>query len=337
MSDFAAPIPAAIPGDEPTSPARVALSDLSLQFVGTGSELFGIQFVNGILTIVTLGIYYPWARARELRFMIGSLQAGQDRFSFHGQGRELFLGLLRAWLIFLGPLTALWFTMYLSKPGSDVQILAGFAFYLLLLVFFSFAAVGSLRYRASRTRWRGIRFAFDGSAREFGAQYGLRLLLTIVTLGLAYPIAATWRRDYFLTHARFGSERFEFDGKASDLMRPYVLCWLLLLPTFGLSMTWFHGFQQAYYWNHTRLAGGKFSSTMTGGLWLGLAFANGVLIGITFGIGAAWALTTLQREFFNRLSLQGVDLSRVRAAASEGTATGEGAADLFDGGAFDMA
>src|SRR5262245_21209231 len=234
--------PAAIPSDESAPSARVTLSDLSLQFVGTGSELFKIQLVNGILTIVTLGIYYPWARARELRFMIGSLQAGEDRFSFHGQGRELFFGLLRAWLIFLGPLTVLWLAMQLNQLGTDLNILAGFAFSFLLLAFFAFSAVGSLRYRASRTRWRGIRFGFDGSAKEFGGQYGLRLFLTFITLGLAYPIAATWRREYFLTHARFGTERFEFDGKASDLMRPFVICWLLILPTFAMSMTWFHVF-----------------------------------------------------------------------------------------------
>jgi uncharacterized membrane protein YjgN (DUF898 family) len=38
-----------------------------LEFKGEGSAFFGILIVNWILTVLTLGFYYPWARAKQLQ------------------------------------------------------------------------------------------------------------------------------------------------------------------------------------------------------------------------------------------------------------------------------
>jgi hypothetical protein len=38
-----------------------------LEFKGQGSAFFGILIVNWILTVLTLGFYYPWARAKQLQ------------------------------------------------------------------------------------------------------------------------------------------------------------------------------------------------------------------------------------------------------------------------------
>jgi uncharacterized membrane protein YjgN (DUF898 family) len=40
----------------------------ALDFSGTGGELFVIKLVNGILTTLTLGIYFFWAKVKELRW-----------------------------------------------------------------------------------------------------------------------------------------------------------------------------------------------------------------------------------------------------------------------------
>ena len=108
--------------------------------------------MNWALTLVTLGIYYPWARARELSFMIGSLVAGGDPFTFHGTGRELFRGFLRAWLLFLLPLFGLGVLLNLPNLEPDLEVALVLGLYLLLFAFMIFAIVGSLRYRASRAR-----------------------------------------------------------------------------------------------------------------------------------------------------------------------------------------
>lgn len=310
---------------------------LTFDYAAAGGEFFVLQLVNALLTAVTLGLYYAWARVKLLRFVIGAVKAGEDCLTFHGEGRELFWGVLRAWAMFLVPLIVVY--AYLSWPGTETssKTTALVVFYVLLFVFVTYSLMGSLRYRAARTTWRGIRFRFTGKFSEFGGDYAVRAVLVLVTLGLAYPFAATWRRRYIMEHLYFGGEPFGFEGEAKDLFARYVLCWFLFIPTLGLSMGWYQGYQQAYFWSNTTLAGGRFRSTLTGGDWLGLLLGNAFMVLLTFGIMAPWAYLRMHRDFFRALSLEGADLSRVRAAQSDGSATAEGAADLLDAdGALDL-
>jgi len=319
------PFPAAGPGGQPGAPTPVTLA-----YTGEGGELLLIGIVNWLLTMVTLGFYFAWARVRYLRFMIGSVRANGDPFTFLGKGSELFWGVLRAWLLFGLPLIALAVAINLTTgdPGTTALLMA--LFYAVLLVFVPFAVIGSLRYRASRTSWRGIRFGFDGRFGEFAPQYLVRMVGMVLTLGIAYPFVSNWRREYVLAHSRFGSESFGYDGNASDLFPRYLLCWLFTLPTFGLTMGWFHGYQQAYFWNHTTLAGARFRSRLTGGDWLAMSIVNAFLVAFTLGIAAPWAYVRLHRMFFNGLSLEAIDLAKVHARASEGSGTGEAAAGMLD-------
>lgn len=315
----------------PPSGSATLLSRVTgFAYSGRGSEYFGIQFVNWVVTFATGGIFYPWARVRELRFTIGSVVVDGDPFTFHGRGGELFWGILKAWLLFVPLIVAL--SLAINLPGVDtgLRIIASVLLYALIIAIVAFTVIGSLRYRASRTSWRGIRFGFDGSLKEFGGAYALRLVAVFLTLGLAYAHVATWRRGYMLSHTRAGGERFGFDGVAADLFPRYVLCWLLAFPTLGMSMVWFHGHQQAYYWNHTTLAGGRFRSALTGGEWLGVSLVNGLLAALTLGLGAPFAYVNLHRAFFGRLTLEDADFARIRAAESGGSGMGEGAASLFD-------
>ena len=39
-----------------------------IDFNGYGGELFGILAKNFLLNVLTLRIYYPWAKARQLRY-----------------------------------------------------------------------------------------------------------------------------------------------------------------------------------------------------------------------------------------------------------------------------
>src|SRR5688572_33393203 len=95
--------PPAEPGTAwPPSPTPGAeRSGLGFAFTGSGTEYFVIQLVNGLLTFITLGFYYPWARIRQLRFLIGSLMVGSDPFTFRAEGGELLWGVVRAWLLFI--------------------------------------------------------------------------------------------------------------------------------------------------------------------------------------------------------------------------------------------
>jgi uncharacterized membrane protein YjgN (DUF898 family) len=264
---------------------------------------------------------------RELGFNIGNARLAGDAFSFHGRGGELFRGFLLAWLFFVLPLIALNIALSLSPANAPVLLLL----YAFLLVFIPVALVGSARYRLSRTSWRGIRFGFDGTAMEFALGFVPRLLLTFLSLGLAYPVFACWRRSFMVNHARFGTQRLSITTDAGDLYGRFIVAWLLFVPTLGLSGAWFYGEMQAYFWNRTRIGPASFHCSMTGWDWLAMQIKNGIVTMITFGLYTPWALVGVQRLMIESLCVEDtVDLAAIRQQLDEASALGEGAAGLLD-------
>ena len=67
-----------------------------LQFKGSGSDYFAILILNWLLTSITLGLYYPWARARTLSYIYGNTELEGSRFVFHGTGKQMFVGFIKA-------------------------------------------------------------------------------------------------------------------------------------------------------------------------------------------------------------------------------------------------
>lgn len=312
----------------PPVPPPTSTSPWTIEFRGRGGELFGIHFVNGLLNLFTLGIWFAWGRVRELRFFVGNMWVDHDPLSFHGRGGELFRGVLIAFFFFILPIYALFIlgSIVPGVLGSLCTLTAALGIGLL----FAFASVGALRYRLPRTRWRGIRFGFDGIPSEFLRGFIWRAALVLVTLGFYHPIYSCWRRKWILSRTRFGSESFDCDAEPGPLYRPFLVCWLLSLVTLGLSWVWYRGFLQAHLWNHSRLGTARFTSTMTGGGWLRFQLINALLGFVTLGLAASWIVTRSYRYFFSSLTLDGtLDLAAIRQRVQATSGIGEGAHDLL--------
>src|SRR5688572_31125634 len=76
-------------------------STATFRYHGTGGALFGLAFVNGLLTIVTLGIYSFWAKNKVREFHYSHTEMDGDRFAYHGTGGELFAGAVKAVAVLL--------------------------------------------------------------------------------------------------------------------------------------------------------------------------------------------------------------------------------------------
>ena len=186
----------------PTS-AVAAGGSRQLTFHGSGGTLFGIYVVNILLTIVTFGFYRFWGRVKVRRFMLSQTAFEGDRFAYHGTGKELLLGFVKA-LLFVGmPITAL---STAARLSGDVKIvIATQAFTsLLVFIFIPIAMVGARRYRLSRTSWRGIRFSFRGRAWAFVRIFMLATLLNSVTLTLYYPFFQARQQGFLVSNSYFG-------------------------------------------------------------------------------------------------------------------------------------
>lgn len=203
-------------------------------FHGSGGSLFGIHLINALLTLVTLGIYYFWAKVRVRRYLFSQTEFAGDRFSYHGNARELMIGVMKATLVFGLPYVALRNIGPFFGSAADVTVSLQVAAWLLVLVFIPVATVGARRYRLTRTSWRGIRFSFHGTAWEFMKLWFSGHALTYLSLGLYYPYFSTRKHAFLITHSYFGSEPFKFTGNGSRLFRPFLAAYLLAAVCSGV-------------------------------------------------------------------------------------------------------
>lgn len=302
-------------------------SQVSPQFHGDGSTLFGIHLKNLLLTVITLGIYSFWAKADVRQYLYANTSLGGDRFTYHGTGRELLSGALRAFglLLVIGIVAAVSEGVIHPLAGIFVLYVGGG------LLLFPVALIGSRRYRLSRTSWRGIRFTFRGDYGDFFGVYIVGAILTVLTVGLYYPFFHANIRRYVVKETRFGNRPFEFDGQGGDIFLRHVLLYLLLPLTLGLYYFWHAAFLQRYYWEHTSFGTARFRSTMTGGDLLGFTLLAGLLTIITLGIAFPWVQARsmhFQCEKISVSSLAAFDDAQQEYQAS--SSFGEGVADALD-------
>ncbi|HEY7654691.1 MAG TPA: YjgN family protein [Methylomirabilota bacterium] len=306
-------------------------------FHGSGGTLFGIHVVNVMLTLVTLGIYYFWAKTRLRRFLSSQTQIESDRFGYHGSPQELLLGTLKAVLVFGLPILLLNVVRDVLDVPLPLKVAAGVVSGSLLFAFFPIAMVGARRYRLSRTSWRGIRFSFRGRVWELMKIFILGSFLTGVTFGLYYPFFLVSRQAFMVSHSYFGSERFDFTGRGRELFGPFVVAILLTLPTLGLCWAWYVALKRRFFWDHTHFTTARFSCSVTGGALLGLWAVNVLLLVGTLGLAWPWVRVRNIHFVFRNLALIGpLDLARIQQQAQQVGSLGEGLSGFFDSG-FDLA
>jgi uncharacterized membrane protein YjgN (DUF898 family) len=308
-----------------------------LSFHGVGGSLFGIHIVNVFLTIVTLGIFYFWGKARVRRYLWSQTAIAGDRFAFHGTGREMFLGFLKAVLIFAVPLIALSIVYNSPSVWGIVRALAYFLAYVIGAVFYPLAIVGARRYRLSRSSWRGIRFSFRGSGKAFIRFFFVQSLITGVTLGLWYPVFDTKRYAFLTSNSWFGNRRFDFDGSSFQLFKSFLLALILTPFTLGLCWFWYVAKRRRFFWGHTTFGAARYQYAATGGAILLLMLLNLIIIVATLGLGWPWAKVRSARFLARNLTLVGpLELESIQQDAQAASATGEGLAGLLDVGGLDL-
>lgn len=308
-------------------------------FRGTGHALLVIQLVNGLLAMVTLGLYSFWGRTRVRRYLWGQTEFAGDRFTYHGTGGELLRGYLLGMLVF-GVLYAA-FAGGIAVVGQAANPVMAAAMLLLGVAAFAavigVAQVGARRYRLSRTSWRGIRFSFRGSIGEYVGIHLPGVLLTFLTLGLYRPFFECKQRRFFAERTWFGNRSFEFSGEGRDIFGPYVVALLLMIPTLGLSWFWYSAQRDRYFWANTHFENARLGSTVTGGALLGLVVTNILLVIVTFGLAMPWAIVRARRFVCDRIVVPGdLDLAAVVQDARRVAATGEGVSEILDMGGIEM-
>ncbi|WP_285671321.1 DUF898 family protein [Paralimibaculum aggregatum] len=203
--------------------------------------LFWIALRSVVLSILTIGIYRFWMITRMRRFYWGAIRIGGDPLEYTGRGIEKLLGFLLALVIlavYLG-LVNLGLTFVGLSIASDDPIATQLALNLSVLAtlpLIFYALYRSQRYIMARTRWRGIRFGLGPGAWGYVVRGMLLTLLTLLTLGLAYPYQQFKLAKYVTDRAYFGDLPFAQEGSWKELFAQWM--WIYIIGGIGAVLVW---------------------------------------------------------------------------------------------------
>jgi uncharacterized membrane protein YjgN (DUF898 family) len=341
-------------------------------FTGNWREFLPIALTNLLLTVVTLGIYRFWAKARERRYLWSRTHFIDDHLEWTGTGKEMFIGFLVVMVVLLPLFLVIQFGVQAMMMRGEV----GPAILLMLLIYggiFYLIGVGqfrALRYRLSRTWWHGIR----GGSFQPGWSYGFKFMWkTVVGYGLLgflvpWTMTSLWNDRW--NEMSFGPHRIEASADTDGLFGRWMLIYLAPLVGFGGVLILGMGVGEstgspgagfaaaafgalfvyvligiaslAYYAAFYRSA---VSATTFGGLgfeftartldWFKLVLGNIALVVVTLGVGFVFVAYRNWAFFVRHMEASGeINLDDLIQSRTASTSDAEGLADAFDIGAI---
>jgi uncharacterized membrane protein YjgN (DUF898 family) len=300
-------------------------------FHGTGGAFFAIVLKNIVLTIVTLGIYAPWAKTVRRQFLWQNTEVAGHRLRYHGTGRELLVGYIK---VAIGYALVAGLPLALTKlVDPKVGTIAQFAMIALILPLVPFAIWGSRRYLLSRTSWRGIRLRLDGPAGPFVKVFFLGYLLSLVTLGLYGPIWMNRMHRISIDASAVGTKKFEYRGDDKEVWKISMKGMALTLLTCGIYYPWYIAELSRFQMANTWFDGARGELSLTGSDVFQLLVLQIFGVSMTMGLAFPWITTYSLQYTMARLRFIGpIDFAHIYQASSEGSATADGLADALDVG-----
>lgn len=299
---------------EPNNPG---IQREAITFSATGSEYFRIWIVNLLLSIVTLGIYSAWAKVRRNRYFYSSTHLAGSSFEYHGNAIAILKGRIAAVVLIAGYNIAL-----------QISPFIGLLMFVLMAAILPWLVWKSLQFKLYNTSYRGIRFGFDGSAKQAYKYFLWLPILNAFTGGLMTPFLHQRLKRFQHTESRFGSANFSFDASVGSFYKTYLLFFAILvaglvalivvgfgsvfasfaanandpskigsiLLAIGAIYLWmftvlplFLTMIQNLIWNHTRLQQHQFASQLTWGRTTFIMLTNLLGIVVTLGLFTPFA------------------------------------------------
>ena len=287
-----------------------------LYFDGKGGEYFRIWIVNVLLSIITLGIYSAWATVRTRRYFYANLKLAGEGFEYHAEPMQILKGRIIALIAF---------TLY-SVSSALSPLLGGIAAILLIFAIPPLILL-SLRFSRRNTSYKNIRFNFQGGWKEAYMSILVWPLLSLLTLGLLFPLAQVKLKRFIINNSRYGTENFVFTGTYGDygkLLLLYIAIYVAAILQLALSLTvgasfvgttvfilLIYGgffFIQPKYMNlmyrRTTLRAHGFESTYTGIGFVWVWFSNILFIVFTLGLFLPFAKVRLTKYLTENVTLK---------------------------------
>lgn len=202
--------------------------DKAIVFTGSWREYLPIAASNALLTIVTLGVYRFWAAARQRRYLWSRTEFIGDPLEWTGTGKEMFIGFLIVMAFMMPFFLFIQFLFPALAARGEAGAAAGIMtlFYIGLIYLGGFAKFRALRYRLSRSWWRGIRGGSDDPGWNYGGEHLGRTILSAMTMWLIWPWAATRLWNARWSKMSFGPLSFHCDMDSEGLKARWIAIYL---------------------------------------------------------------------------------------------------------------
>lgn len=201
----------------------------AVTFHGSWTDFARIALPNVLLTLVTLGFYRFWATTRERQYLWGQTRFIDEPLEWTGRGIELFIGFVMVFFVIVIPIVVIQFVLQgmllQGEPGAAAAMVIGL--FLLIFYLIGLAYFRALRYRLSRTYWRGIRGGSDDQGWSYGWSYIWKNVVAAIPLYLLYPWASMSLWNERWNKMSFGPYRFESNADWKALMKRYLLFYLV--------------------------------------------------------------------------------------------------------------
>jgi uncharacterized membrane protein YjgN (DUF898 family) len=208
-----------------TSAGPTARGNLQFEFRGSGGSLFGVMIVGYLLTMITLGIYFPWFICKLTRYFTDNLVARsadgtQYQLKFNGEGGALF----GTWL--LGAILSV-ITLYIYLPWFMCNVRK--FFYQNTQILENGQPVGQLD--------------FVGDGASLLGTFIVGVLLTWVTAGIYFSWFKVNLMKFWARNTRINLKgqvyHSDFTGTGGDLFVTNLVGMLLTFVTLGIYWFWF--------------------------------------------------------------------------------------------------
>lgn len=198
--------------------------DWTFSFEGTGLQFLGKMIIGGLLTLLTLGIYFPWfiidlADWVAENTTVMAPDGSRREVKFNGRGGEAFM----------------------------VFFVSGLLTYLTLGLYGPWMISRASRFWAEHTTIldRGEQvgtFEFNGNGEDFFVKFIVGVVLTIVTLGIYAPWFQVTLWKFIAQHSTFKESNrtwtTDFTGTGLELWLKLVIGTILTIVTLGIYAPW---------------------------------------------------------------------------------------------------
>jgi uncharacterized membrane protein YjgN (DUF898 family) len=168
--------------------SRTAWRGIRFSFRGERKQAMMIYLKGAFLTVITLGLYWPYYRMQAETFWRANSWFGNLKGEFTGDAREIF----------------------------GKYVLAVFLSIITLGVYWIWFTANMTRYYWAHTRFGNAGFRFTATGGELFTLNLVNTLLLIVTVGLAYPWVVVRNQKFFTEHLSLGEE-IDLDSVVQDM------------------------------------------------------------------------------------------------------------------------